>query len=79
MTDGQLLEAFIAQKDDETFHALLRRHGSMVMGVCFRVLRNHHDAEDAFQATFLVLARKASSDRGSKSPTGYTGSPTARP
>jgi RNA polymerase sigma factor (sigma-70 family) len=61
MTDGQLLEAFIARKDDETFAALLRRHGPMVMGVCYRVLRNHHDAEDSFQATFLVLARKASS------------------
>jgi RNA polymerase sigma-70 factor (ECF subfamily) len=61
ITDGQLLEAFIARKDDETFDALLRRHGPMVMGVCFRILRNHHDSEDAFQATFLVLARRASS------------------
>jgi RNA polymerase sigma factor (sigma-70 family) len=63
MTDGQLLEAFIARKDDETFDALLHRHGAMVMDVCFRILRNHHDSEDAFQATFLVLARKASSVR----------------
>ena len=45
MTDGELLEAFVARKDDETFAALLRRHGPMVMGVCFRVLRNHHDSE----------------------------------
>jgi RNA polymerase sigma factor (sigma-70 family) len=62
-TDGQLLDSFIEQKDEAAFEALARRHGPMVLAVCRRVARNHHDAEDAFQATFLVLARKASSIR----------------
>ncbi len=62
-TDGQLLEHFIARRDETAFEALLRRHGPMVRGVCRRILGDVHDADDAFQATFLVLVRKADSVR----------------
>ena len=61
LSDEQLLDRFAEQREDAVFEAIVRRHGPMVWGVCRRVLRDHHDAEDAFQATFIVLARKAAS------------------
>jgi RNA polymerase sigma factor (sigma-70 family) len=62
-SDGQLLARFVVQHDEAAFAALVRRHGPMVLAVCRRILRDPNDADDAFQATFLVLVRKAGSLR----------------
>lgn len=59
LTDGELLARFVATRDEASFAALVRRHGPMVLSVCRRMLHHAQDAEDCFQVTFLVLARKA--------------------
>jgi RNA polymerase sigma factor (sigma-70 family) len=60
VSDGELLERFVAHREEAAFEELLRRHGPMVLRVCQSLLPNPHDADDAFQATFLVLVRRAS-------------------
>ena len=67
LSDHELLHRFAGQGDGPAFHALLLRHGPMVLEVCHGVLGNEADGEDAFQATFLILARKASSIRKTES------------
>src|ERR1700723_589819 len=66
MSDAQLLGRFAEAHDstaESAFRELINRHGPMVMGVCRQIVRHPHDADDAFQATFLVLVRKARSIR----------------
>src|SRR6478752_7723404 len=63
LSDVQLLRRFAAGREESAFAALMRRHGGLVWGVCRHVLRQEQDAEDAFQATFLVLADKAGAIR----------------
>jgi RNA polymerase sigma factor (sigma-70 family) len=63
LSDRQLLERFVASRDEAAFAAIVGRHGPMVLGVCRQLLGDHHHAEDAFQAVFLVLARQARSIR----------------
>lgn len=66
-TDRELLAAFATRNDHAAFTMLVKRHGPMVMGICRRVLHHLHDAEDAFQATFLLLARQSASIRKQES------------
>jgi RNA polymerase sigma factor (sigma-70 family) len=61
--DGLLLRRYVEARDEDAFAALVKRHGPMVLGLCRRLLGDAHDAEDAFQATFVVLAKKAATLR----------------
>ncbi len=63
VSESQLLDRFFSQGDEYAFEAILRRHGPMVLAVCRRVLSDPNDVEDAFQATFLILVKKAGSIR----------------
>ena len=64
LSDAQLLERFLTRGEAAAFEALVARHGPMVLSVCRGILRDPHDAEDAFQATFLVLVKKGGTVRG---------------
>jgi len=63
LSDYELIRRYATERDEVAFAALVRRHGSMVLNVCQTILHHRQDAEDAFQATFLVLARAADSIR----------------
>jgi len=71
LSDRDLLRQYLTSKDEAAFAALVKRHGPMVLGICQRMLRHAQDAEDAFQATFLVLARKAGAIRKQDSVGGW--------
>jgi DNA-directed RNA polymerase specialized sigma24 family protein len=70
-SDGVLLRSFVERDDQAAFTAIVKRHGPLVLGFCRRVLHNLHDAEDAFQATFILLARNALAIRREESLAGW--------
>ncbi len=67
MTDSELLQSFVTREDPDAFRSLIERHGAMVLAVCRSVLGQHHDVEDAFQCTFLILAKSAGSIKQAES------------
>jgi RNA polymerase sigma factor (sigma-70 family) len=67
MMDSDLLQRFVTQEDPDAFRILIERHGAMVLAVCRSVLGQHHDVEDAFQSTFLILAKSAGSIKQAES------------
>lgn len=71
LTDAQLLARSVSESDDGSFESLLERHGPMVLSVCRGVLKDPNDTQDAFQATFLALVRKASSIRAGSALAGW--------
>src|SRR5262249_59390732 len=71
LSDRELLERFAARHEEAAFATLVARHGGLVLGVCRRATGDEHEAEDAFQATFLVLARKAASSGWQESGAGW--------
>src|SRR5205807_584646 len=71
LSEDQLLERFASGRDEVAFEALVQRHGPMVLAVCLGVLKDADDAQDAFQATFLVLVRKAGTIRSGASLGGW--------
>ena len=71
LPDAQLLERFVSRRDGVAFEAILARHGPMVLSVCRGILRDPNDAEDAFQATFLVMLKKAATIRGRRALGGW--------
>src|SRR4051812_43785346 len=71
LSDRQMLDRFIVRREEGAFTGLVERYGSLVRGVCRRVTQDDHDAEDAFQATFLILAKKAGSIRRGQSLAGW--------
>jgi Sigma-70 region 2 len=73
LDDAILLQRFVSFREEAAFGALVERHGPLVQRICRRVLRNEHDAEDVFQATFLVLARRASGIAWRESVAGWLG------
>jgi hypothetical protein len=79
LPDGEVLQRFLAARDEAAFSALLSRHGPMVLGVCRRALGTRPDADDAFQATFLISMRPSRTSRLSRAKLEITAPSNALP